>query len=283
MTVVDPPRPTSPAPRPLRVLAVSPHLDDAAFSAGATLATLIALGHRVTLVTAFTASVPRPSRFALVCQARLGVPPGVDLMAMRRVQDMEAAAFLGVQRLVHLPFPEAQYRGYDADEALTGPLREDDDVAADLRAALDVLGSYDLILGPQALGDHVDHRQLRLALGLSGRADDPEPAARFSRGPLALWCDTPQVRQGRLPVAPGEDAVVVSGEALRRKIGACACYSTTVARGFGDEHRLRDHLTDLAFTEGARHGRPAPAECFAPAAPVVTALRAPRIARSRVV
>jgi LmbE family N-acetylglucosaminyl deacetylase len=279
MSVVDPPRATSPVTHPLHVLAVSPHLDDAAFSAGATLATLTAHGHRVTLVTAFTASVPHPSDFALACQARLGVPASVDLMAMRRVEDMEAAARLGVQRLVHLPFAEAQYRGYDSPEALKGPLREDDDVAPDLRAALDVLGEYDLILAPLALGDHVDHRQLLRALGLTGRWDDPEPVARFSRGPLSLWRDTPHVLHGGDPPTPGDDAVVVSGDALKRKLAACACYSTTLGSQFGGERRMREMLSDLAFSEGGRHGRPAPAEAFAPASPVVRALRQPRLVR----
>jgi LmbE family N-acetylglucosaminyl deacetylase len=284
MSVVDPPAlsslPSS-VSTSLHVLAVSPHLDDAAFSAGATLATLAAQGHRVTLVTAFTASVPHPSRFALECQAELGVPPGVDLMAMRRVEDMEAAARLGVQRLVHLPFPEAQYRGYDSDEALMGPLREDDDVAEDLRAALDVLGDHDLILAPLALGDHVDHRQLRRALGLPGRVGDPEPVARFTRGPVALWRDTPHVLLGEDPPTPGDDAVVVSGDALRRKLAACACYSTTRDTQFGGEVGMREALSGLAFEEGRRHGRPAPAEAFAPASPVVRVLRHAVPARPR--
>jgi LmbE family N-acetylglucosaminyl deacetylase len=265
---------------PLHVLAVSPHLDDAAFSAGATLATLIAHGHRVTLVTAFSASVSQPSDFALACQAELGVPASVDVMAMRRVEDMEAAARLGVQRLVHLPFPEAQYRGYDSPEELLGPLREDDDVAPDLRAALDVLGSYDLVLAPLALGDHVDHRQLRRAIGLPGRWGDPDPVARFSRGPLALWRDTPHVLHGDDPPTPGDDAVVVSGDALKRKLAACACYTTTTEQ-FGGVRRMREQLSDLAFDEGSRHGRPAPAEAFAPATPIVRALRAREPARPR--
>ncbi|MEA2179630.1 MAG: hypothetical protein QOG77_2927 [Solirubrobacteraceae bacterium] len=281
MSVVDPPRPALPVTDPLHVLAVSPHLDDAAFSAGATLATLIAHGHRVTLVTAFTASVAHPSDFALACQADLGVPACVDVMAMRRVEDMEAAAHLGVQRLVHLPFAEAQYRGYDSPDALLGPLREDDDVAPDLRAALDVLGSYDLILAPLALGDHVDHRQLRRAIGLPGRWDDPEPVRRFSRGPLALWRDTPHVLNGDDPPTPGDDAVVVSGDALKRKLAACACYTTTMDALFGGARRMREELSDLAFAEGGRHGRPAPAETFAPATPVVRALRSSEPARPR--
>jgi LmbE family N-acetylglucosaminyl deacetylase len=259
MTVSDLPRQARDVQQPLQILAVSPHLDDAAFSAGATLATLIAHGHRVTLVTAFTASVEGPAE--------------VDVMALRRVEDMEAAARLGVQRLVHLPFPEAEHRGYDTPEARTGPLREDDDVAPDLRAALDILGSFDLILAPQALGDHVDHRQLRRALGLPGRCDDPAPVARFSRGPVALWRDTPHVLSGEDPPTPGDDAVVISGDALKRKLAACACYATKTEARFGTERRMRQELSDLAFSEGSRHGRPAPAETFVPASPVVRALR----------
>ncbi len=263
MSVVDPPRTASSVSRHLQVLAVSPHLDDAAFSAGATLATLIAHGHRVTLVTAFSAA---------------GDPAADDMMALRRVEDMQAAARLGVQRLVHLPFAEAQDRGYDD---VTGPLRDDDDVAPDVRAALDVLGSFDLVLAPLALGEHVDHRQLRRALGLHGRCDDPEPVARFARGSLALWRDTPHVIHGDDPPTPGDDAVVVSGDALKRKLAACACYATTLDTEFGGERRMRQMLSDLAFEEGSRHGRPAPAESFAPATPVVRALRHHAAPRSR--
>jgi LmbE family N-acetylglucosaminyl deacetylase len=184
------------------------------------------------------------------------VPASVDLMAMRRVEDMEAAARLGVQRLVHLPFPEAQYRGYDSPDALCGDLRDDDDVAPDLRAALDVLGTFDLILAPLAVGDHVDHRQLLRALGLPGRWDDPPPSPRFSRGPVALWRDTPHVIDGWDAPTPGDDAVVVSGDALQRKLAACACYTSQIDARFGGERRMREKLSDLAFSEGSRHGRP---------------------------
>jgi LmbE family N-acetylglucosaminyl deacetylase len=273
MNVVEPPRPVPSLRTRLHVLAISPHLDDAAFSAGATLATLIAHGHKVTLATAFTASVEPASDFALAYQAELGVSRGVDVMAMRRVEDMEAAARLGVHRLVHFPFPEAQYRGYDSVEALYGPLREDDDVAPDLHAALDVLGDFDLILAPLALGDHVDHRQLRRALGLPGRWDDPPAVGRFSRGPLALWRDTPHVLHGDDQPTPGDDAVVISGDALERKLAACACYASQLDAEFGGERRMREQLSDLAFAEGSRHGRPAPAESFAPATPVIRVLR----------
>jgi LmbE family N-acetylglucosaminyl deacetylase len=259
----------------MRVLALSPHLDDAAFSAGATLATLIACGHRVTLVTAFTASVPHPSSFALAQQVDRGIPAGVDYMALRRDEDIAAAARLGVHELVHLPFPDAPDRGYGSPEALFGPLRDDDDVAADLHAALAVLGRFDLVLAPLGLNDHVDHRQLLRALGLPTRVDDPEPLERLPLGPLALWRDIPHVLHGDDPPTPGADAVVVSGAALRRKLSACACYATQLDEQFGGEAAMREALSSLAFAEGGRHGRPAAAEAFAPAGPLVRALRAP--------
>ncbi len=264
MSVVDPPRPASHVTHDqLQVLAVSPHLGDAAFSAGATLATLIAHGHRITLVTACTASVTSP---------RDG-----DTMAMRRIEDMHAAACLGVQRLVHLPFAEARDRGYDD---VTGPMRAVDEIAPDLRAALDILGSFDLVLAPMALGGHVDHRQLRRALGLGGRSDDPEPVARFATGLLALWRDTPHVIRDDVDRTPGDDAVVVSGEALRCKLAACARYETTLDAEFGGAAEMRRMLSELAFNEGRRHDRPAPAEAFAPAAPIVRALRSDALRRS---
>src|SRR5215212_4481765 len=86
---------------PLAV-AVSPHLDDAVFSAGGTLAALAAAGWRVRVVTCFTASVADPSPFALSTQLDKGLPADVDYMALRRAEDTAALTHLGVEA-VHLP------------------------------------------------------------------------------------------------------------------------------------------------------------------------------------
>jgi LmbE family N-acetylglucosaminyl deacetylase len=59
-------------------LALSPHLDDAAFSCGGTLALLARRGWQVVLCTVFTASVDNPTGFALACQADKGVGPEID-------------------------------------------------------------------------------------------------------------------------------------------------------------------------------------------------------------
>ena len=57
------------------MLAVSPHLDDAVFSAGGTLAGHALDGDDVTVVTCFTGNVARPQGFALACQLDKGLSP----------------------------------------------------------------------------------------------------------------------------------------------------------------------------------------------------------------
>ncbi len=93
-------------------LALSPHLDDAAFSAGGLLATLAEAGWRVVMATLFTQSVPAPEGFALACQLDKGLGPEVDYMALRRGEDDRAARALGIAPPLHLPFREAPHRGY---------------------------------------------------------------------------------------------------------------------------------------------------------------------------
>ena len=65
-------------------LALSPHLDDAAFSCGGLLASLAQAGWRVVMATLFTGSVAEPKGFALACQLDKGLGPEIDYMALRR-------------------------------------------------------------------------------------------------------------------------------------------------------------------------------------------------------
>lgn len=148
-------------------LALSPHLDDAAFSAGGLLATLAGAGWRVVMATVFTESVPGPEGFALACQLDKGLSPDVDYMALRRAEDRAAAEALGIAATPHLPFREAPHRGYASAPDLFADLRADDRIDRDIAPALsDLLAAEapDLILAPQAVGGHVDHVQMVRAL-----------------------------------------------------------------------------------------------------------------------
>jgi LmbE family N-acetylglucosaminyl deacetylase len=218
----------------MRVLAVSPHLDDAVFSVGATLAALSDAGHDVTVLTVFTASVPSPTGFALACQTDKGLRPDVDYLALRRAEDAEAQAVLGT-RLEHLPFREAPHRGYDSAAALFAGVRPDDVVWQDVREALRPYDA-DLWLAPQGLGAHVDHLQVVRAVAALDR-------------PTAWWRDAPYVL--RVPDAvpsshlPGGLAPVLLPGDAQRRADACACYATQLGFQFGGEPGMRSALAGM--------------------------------------
>ena len=215
------------------MLAVSPHLDDAVFSVGASLARLVDAGHDVTVVTCFTAGVPDPTGFALACQTDKGLAPDVDYMALRRAEDRAATAVLGASP-VHLPLLEAPHRGYDSAPALFAGVHPDDVVWQDVRAGL---RSYDadLWLAPQALGAHVDHLQVVRAVAALER-------------PTLWWRDAPYAL--RAPDAPPSPDLpsglveVVLPEDRRRRGDACACYATQLGFQFGGEAGMRTALQD---------------------------------------
>ena len=158
-------------------LFLSPHLDDAAFSCGGAVALLGDAGWRCVVATAFTASVPDPTGFALACQLDKGLGPEVDYMALRRDEDRDACALLGAEPC-WLGLPEAPHRGYEAAPALFGPAHPADDVwraVADKVAALLAELRPDRVYAPQGLGGHVDHRQVIRAV-----LDRAEPARLYA-------------------------------------------------------------------------------------------------------
>jgi LmbE family N-acetylglucosaminyl deacetylase len=218
----------------MRVLAVSPHLDDAAFSAGATLAALADAGHEVTVVTCFTRSVPDPTGFALACQLDKGLSAGVDYLALRRAENAAAMAVLGATP-VDLDLPEAPHRGYTSAPDLFAGVHPGDDV---WREVADLLAGHtaDLWLAPQALGAHVDHLQVLRAVASLDL-------------PVLWWRDSPYVLR-RPDAVPGEDlpgglSTVELPQLADRRADACACYTTQLGFQFGGEAGMRAALADL--------------------------------------
>ena len=223
-------------------LALSPHLDDAAFSAGGLLATLAARGWRVVMATIFTQSVPEPKGFALACQLDKGLAPDIDYMDLRRAEDDAAAQALGIAAPRHLPFREAPHRGYASAPELFADVRAEDRIDRDIAPALAALiaeEAPDLILAPQAVGGHVDHVQVVQALrGLT-------PAA-----PILWWRDFPYtVREAnpKEPLAPlfadlPARAFAFDEGAQARKLAACAAYTSQIGFQFGGPDGLADRL-----------------------------------------
>jgi LmbE family N-acetylglucosaminyl deacetylase len=213
------------------LVAVSPHLDDAAFSAGGMLAGHVRDGGRVTIVTCFTGNVADPSGFALACQLDKGLPADLDYMALRRGEDERACAVIGATP-VHLPFLEAPHRGYDSAPALFGKRLPTDDMADRLAPELArLVEGATLILGPLGIGDHVDHHIVREALT---RVADPER--------LLLWEDWPYLdRADRLPPGPAR-TVDLDRELVDRRIAMCSAYESQLGFQFGGGPAMIERL-----------------------------------------
>lgn len=217
------------------LLAISPHLDDAAFSCGGTLAQRARQGWLVIVATCFTANVAHPAGFALACQLDKGLDPSVDYMALRRLEDQAACAALGA-KAVHLPFLEAPHRGYESAPALFGRLHIDDDVQGKLEAALVELIDAtcpDVVLGPLGLGSHVDHLVVAAALGAI------EPGVRLQR-----WEDWPYVdRQGQDALRDRAHIVVDLTDAdIDNKITASTAYQSQIGFQFGSADVMASRL-----------------------------------------
>ncbi|WP_341209326.1 PIG-L family deacetylase [uncultured Sphingomonas sp.] len=210
-----------------KIVAVSPHLDDAAFSVGGLLAAHARAGDQVTIITCFTGNVARPGGFALACQLDKGLPAEVDYMALRRAEDRAACAVIGAEA-IHLPLLEAPHRGYSSAPALFATRREDDAMLAPLTDALATQITAlvpDLLLGPRAIGDHVDHWLVRDALAATGH-------------PMLLWEDWPYLTRAAAVLERPALTHRLSDADREARRAMCAAYATQIGFQFGSAAAL---------------------------------------------
>lgn len=241
-------------------LALSPHLDDAAFSCGGTLARLAEAGWHVVMATVFTGSVADPTGFALACQTDKGLEPGIDYMALRRAEDDEAARTLGIAPPRHMGFREAPHRGYGSAPELFLAVRPDDAISGALTLAFRALIAElrpDLVLSPQAVGGHVDHVQVVRALD-----------AAASDLPILWWRDFPYTVRTPDPKQPfgerftglSEHAIGFDRRAEAAKAAACAAYTTQIGFQFGGIDGLSARLASEGSVEHFRLSGTVPAD-----------------------
>ncbi|MGY0237018.1 PIG-L deacetylase family protein [Longispora urticae] len=224
------------------VLAVSPHLDDAVLSVGATLAGWAGAGGTVVVCTVFAGDPPPVlSDAGRAFHAHAGL--GADAVGARRREDVRALAVLDA-RPHHLGFVDAIYRDLDGRWLYAGPGAAVDPtwppepgLRAELRRVLaGLVGEVrpDLVLTCSAAGGHVDHRLVR----------DAVVAVVTDAGTeLLLWEDLPYAldREPSRAQVPVPSARIGPG-AVDRKLAAVGHYASQVRALWPDGYDWRGAL-----------------------------------------
>lgn len=149
-----------------RVLLVSPHPDDVAYSIGGLLAIAARTAQPVdvSLLTVFSRSA-----WALPKELRRRGPAAIEV-----VRTAEDAAFCDAYSIAHvtLGFPDSSLAGYDEE----AERRAEPDTDSRAPAVAAAIGEHlrvvapDWILCPAAIGDHIDHRIVHDAVTGTGIA-----------------------------------------------------------------------------------------------------------------
>ncbi|HNJ13253.1 MAG TPA: PIG-L family deacetylase [Anaerolineales bacterium] len=160
----------------MRLIYISPHLDDAILSAGGLIHDQVQAGRHVEIWTVFCGFPPanQLSSFAQIIHQKWGIMDTNELVAARRAEDKAAADIVGAQ-VFHFDFLDCIYRrGRDGDwlysDVFIPPHTDDDGLPAQIAEAISArLNPDDELVCQLALGAHLDHTLVRRAAELLGR------------------------------------------------------------------------------------------------------------------
>ncbi len=234
----------------MRIIYLSPHLDDAVLSAGGMIYTQSTAGTPVEIWT-LMAGIPHdsePPPFAQVMHHIWGFRSALETVLARRTEDRRAAVELGA-RAVHFDFLDAIYRrGPDGEplytDVMVPPLPVDVSLIQQVAQALSSrLEPDDQVICQLGIGSHADHILVRRA-------------AETLRRPLIYDADMPYVldHPGELPsrIAGMRDTLEpISDVAFQRWISAIQCYASQIDPVYGSPDRMHE-LMDAYFDE--HHG-----------------------------
>lgn len=217
-----------------KVLVLSPHLDDAAFSLGPYLADA-SKKNKITVATVFTKSEKDLSDFAMACQLDKGLSCDVDYMSIRREEDIEWSNRINV-KVIHGLLPEAPHRGYNSAKELFGSITELPNFENDLNDwFLDLLHKTkpDAIFCPLGVGSHVDHVLVRQTV----------LNQKLSKAPIFLYKDLPYAEHVSFNLSDYilkddnwiETNVSLSIESIEQAIYAAEAYKTQIKFQFGSK------------------------------------------------
>ena len=162
----------------MRWIYLSPHLDDAALSAGGLIYEQTRSGIPVEIWTFMCGSPPGTgedlSPFARKLHAQWGFSSAEETVRMRRAEDRKAAAILNAS-VLHFDFLDCIYRRGETGEWLYSdvfipPRPEDTGLPAQIAETISAHAKPDDVLVCQlSVGSHVDHVLVRAGAELLGR------------------------------------------------------------------------------------------------------------------
>lgn len=160
----------------MRWIYLSPHLDDAVFSAGGWIDEQSRAGNRIEIWTIMCGDphLSECSPFAEKLHRTWGFSTAEETVRERRKEDDQAAAIVGATT-VHFDFLDCVYRrdgngGWMYSEIFVPPCEADASYPAQIAEAISSrLQPDDRIICQIALGSHVDHVLVRQAAELLGR------------------------------------------------------------------------------------------------------------------
>lgn len=155
-----------------QILVLSPHLDDAVLSCSEHMREWRQSGSTVTVRTVFSSfRSPCLSPDARQCITELGFTTAVQYERKRRKEDVTALNALGIRSRVYDGLTDGGFRCHEGnptygsfDNLFRGPIAPADlHLVADVSVRLRQSPVPDLAVVPLALGNHIDHRLVRMA------------------------------------------------------------------------------------------------------------------------
>jgi len=209
----------------MRCIYLSPHLDDAVFSAGGLIYEQTQAGTPVEIWT-FMCGDPHLteySQFAQMLHHIWGFSSAEETVRKRREEDVRAASIVGA-KAVHFDFLDCIYRRDENGDWLYSeisvpPHEADADYPAQIASAISArLLPDDELVCQLGLGSHVDHVLVRRAAELLGRR------LRYDID-VPYWCYKPHELEAKA-AGMNESTVSITEPSLTRWIEASLAYTS---------------------------------------------------------
>jgi LmbE family N-acetylglucosaminyl deacetylase len=233
----------------MRWIYISPHLDDAVLSAGGLIYEQTRTGTPVEIWTFMCGYPPKGelSPFAQALHSMWKTTDADETIRIRRAEDVNAAGILGAKTR-HFDFLDCIYRrgesgGWLYTDIYVAPHPDEPNLPRQIADAISArLRPDDVLVSQLAIGPHIDHLTVRLAVELLGK-------------PLLYDADIPYLFNFPEQLAPKtagmrEKLHPISAAGLERWQAAVAAYASQLSMLFESPEKMRAAIAEYCTGQG---------------------------------